>query len=250
MPSAIEFSEGLFRDRGSNRTLSMQEVIKASFDDGNGGAVEASELNSGGEFAAANFTFPAGCHVAEVEVEQDTGRVRILKYIISHDFGKVLNPDLLEGQVVGGVAQGIGQALFESCVYDAAAQPLSGSMMDYCLPRADDMPDIAFDLQPTPCPSNPTGFKGCGESGAAGAPPAVMNALANALSTCGVLHLDMPATPERVWKAIRDSEAHSLRVDVSRAQPPWPPAASTPHPSSAEVLLAAVASSGELVHQT
>ena len=247
-PSAIEFSDGLFRDRGSNRTLCMQEVIKASFDDGNGGAVEASELDSGGEFAAANFTFPGGCHVAEVEVERDTGVVRILRYVISHDFGKVLNPDLLEGQVVGGIAQGIGQALLESCVYDAMAQPLTGSLMDYCLPRADDMPDITFDLQPTLCPSNPTGFKGCGESGAAGAPPAVMNALANALSECGVLHLDMPATPERVWKAIRDSD--SLRGDVSRAQPPRPPAASSSRPSDAEVLLAAAASSGELVHET
>jgi carbon-monoxide dehydrogenase large subunit len=244
MPSAIAFSDGLFRDQGSNRTMSMQEVIEASFDYG-GDAVGASELDSGGEFAAANFTFPGGCHVAEVEVERDTGLVRILKYVISHDFGNVLNPSLLEGQVVGGVAQGIGQALFESCVYDAEGQPLTGSMMDYCLPRAGDMPEIAFDLQPTPCPSNPGGFKGCGESGAAGAPPAVMNALANALSECGVRHLDMPATPERVWKAIRDGESHSLRADVSRVRL-RPPAASVWHPPAA--IPAAARSSGDLVH--
>lgn len=163
-------------------------------------------MDSDGDFLSANFTFPAGCHVAEVEVERDTGMVRILRYVMSHDFGTILNPGLLEGQVLGGVMQGIGQALLEQCVYDESGQPMTGSMMDYCVPRADDMPSFLFESLPTACPSNRGGFKGCGESGTVGAPPAVMNALMNALSVCGVRHLDMPATPERVWRAIRGFE--------------------------------------------
>src|SRR5262249_31623879 len=188
----------VFRVAGSNRSIAMPDVIAASVRDDEDG----SDMDSDGVFLSANFTFPAGCHVAEVEIERDTGMARLLRYVISHDFGNVLNPGLLEGQVFGGVAQGIGQALFERCVYDDAAQPLTGSMMDYCLPRADDMPSFELELQPTPCPVNRGGFKGCGESGAVGAPPAVMNALADALAACGVRHLDMPATPERIWRAI------------------------------------------------
>ena len=159
-------------------------------------------LDGARTFSPPNHTFPAGCHVCEVEIDRETGRLEIAAYIVVHDFGRLLNPMLLAGQVHGGVAQGLGQAAFEHTAYDTDGQLLAGSLMDYCLPRADDLPDIDFTSRPTPCPSNPLGFKGCGEAGAAGAPPAFANAVVDAL---GVRHIDMPLTPERVWRAIREA---------------------------------------------
>jgi aerobic carbon-monoxide dehydrogenase large subunit len=151
-------------------------------------------------------TFPAGCHIAEVEIEADTGAVHLTRYLMLHDCGRRLNPMLVEGQLHGGVVQGIGQALHERTVYDpASGQLLSGSFMDYQLPRADDLPGFTYVPRELPSPGNPLGVKGIGEMGCAGAPPAVMNAIADALRPCGVRHLDMPATAERVWRALRDA---------------------------------------------
>ena len=158
-----------------------------------------------GRFAPDNHTYPNGCHVCEVEVDPETGAVALLRYTVTHDFGRVLNPLLLAGQVHGGVAQGLGQAGFEATVHDRSGQLLSGSFMDYCLPRAGDLPPIRFTPVETPCPSNPAGFKGCGEAGAAGSPPAFVNAVVDALAPLGVRHIDMPLTPERVWRAIDDA---------------------------------------------
>ena len=152
-----------------------------------------------------NFTYPAGCHIAEVEIDPETGEVDLVNFVASDDVGTVINPMIVEGQVQGGVAQGVGQALLEGCVYDEAnGQLVSGSFMDYCMPRADDLPsDLTVTTHVTACTHNDLGVKGCGEVGAIGSPPAVMNAIVDALAAFGVRHVDMPATPQRVWQAIR-----------------------------------------------
>ncbi|HEX5795177.1 MAG TPA: molybdopterin cofactor-binding domain-containing protein, partial [Geminicoccaceae bacterium] len=147
--------------------------------------------------------FPNGCHVAEVEVDPETGEVLLQSYVAVDDFGTLVNPMLAEGQVHGGVAQGIGQALLEQAVYDRAGQLLTGSFMDYALPRADGVPPIEVGFHPVPATTNPLGVKGCGEAGVTGALPAVMNAVLDALAERGVTRLDMPATPARVWAALR-----------------------------------------------
>jgi aerobic carbon-monoxide dehydrogenase large subunit len=159
-----------------------------------------------GQYVPRVPTFPNGCHIAEVEVDPETGAVAVCAYRMLHDFGLVLNPLLLEGQMQGGVAQGIGQALYEGVTHDPdSGQMLTGSLMDYCVPRASDLPPLTLQTRPTECPSNPLGVKGCGEAGAAGAPPAVVNAVLDALAPLGVRTIDMPVTPERVWRAIRDA---------------------------------------------
>ena len=153
-----------------------------------------------------NFTFPGGCHVAEVEIDPDTGELALVAYTAVDDVGVVLNPMIVEGQVHGGVVQGVGQAMGENCVYDpASGQLLTGSFMDYRMPRADDLPKIAVATQSTRCRHNPLGVKGCGEVGTIASPAAMMNAVVDALSPYGITHLDMPATPQRIWDAIQAS---------------------------------------------
>ncbi len=142
--------------------------------------------------------------MAEVEIDPDTGMVDVLRYIVCDDVGKAVNPMIVRGQVHGGVAQGYGQAVLEHTAYDpASGQLLSGSFMDYALPRASDLPDIEVDLIEVPCGTNPLGVKGAGEAGAVGSPPAMINAIVDALASAGVTTIDMPATPEKVWKALR-----------------------------------------------
>jgi carbon-monoxide dehydrogenase large subunit len=153
-------------------------------------------------------TFPNGCHIAEVEIDPETGVTKLVRYTVTDDMGKTVNPMIVRGQVQGGVAQGFGQAVLEHTVFDPdSGQLLAGSFMDYTLPRADDLPDIEVDLIEVPCLTNPLGVKGAGEAGAVGSPPAVMNAIVDALTPVGVTHLDMPATPEKVWKAITMARA-------------------------------------------
>jgi carbon-monoxide dehydrogenase large subunit len=154
----------------------------------------------------SNFTYPAGAYACEVEVDEDTGVVEIASFAAADDFGNIINPMIVDGQVHGGIGQGIGQALLENCVYDENGQLASGSFMDYAMPRADDLPMYAVDHSSiTPCTHNPLGVKGCGEAGAIGSPPAVINAVVDALQSGGhnVTHLDMPASPDRVWAAIQ-----------------------------------------------
>ena len=152
---------------------------------------------------AAPSAFPNGCHVVELEVDPDTGVVSIDRYTTVNDFGVLINPMLVEGQAHGGIVQGIGQALMERVAYDEDGQLVTGSFMDYALPHAADVPSFAFMSHPAPARTNVLGVKGCGEAGCAGALPAVMNALVDALSGAGVRHIDMPATPERVWTALQ-----------------------------------------------
>ena len=149
-----------------------------------------------------NFTFPAGTYICEVEVDPHTGQTEVASFVAADDFGNVVNPMIVEGQVHGGLAQGIGQALLEGAVFDENGQLKTGSYMDYCMPRADDLPSFKVTTTVTPCTHNPLGVKGCGEAGAIGAPPAIINAICDALRDYGVDHIDMPATPEKVWRAV------------------------------------------------
>ena len=172
-------------------------------------AGQAATLLDAAEVAPIDaHTFPNGCHMAEVEVDPETGIVELVRYSVCDDFGKTVNPLIVRGQVAGGVAQGFGQAVMEHTVYDpSSGQLLSGSFMDYALPRANEFPDIEVELLEIPCASNPLGVKGAGEAGAVGSPPAVINAIIDALSEDGVTHIDMPATPERVWRAMALAKA-------------------------------------------
>ena len=207
-PADIEFDDGRFVVAGTDRAVTLKEIARAAFEARFTPPGVKPGLGENGDYRPPNPTFPNGCHVAEVEIDPETGALAILRYTMVHDFGRVLNPLLVEGQLHGGVAQGLGQAALEHVVYDeGSGQLLSGSFMDYCLPRADDLPDLDFVARSTPSPTNPLGIKGCGEAGAAGAPPALMNAVMNALASRGVKHFDMPATPERLWRAIRDGRA-------------------------------------------
>jgi carbon-monoxide dehydrogenase large subunit len=152
-------------------------------------------------------TYPNGCHVAEIEVDPETGIVEIAKYSCVNDFGVVINPLIVEGQLHGGAVQGIGQVLMENTVYDRDGQLLTGSFMDYAMPRAEDVPSFVLADHPSPATTNPLGVKGCGEAGCAGALTSVMNGVIDALSERGIHHLDMPLTPSRIWQALQAAKA-------------------------------------------
>ena len=203
----MAFADGVFTVAGTDRSVSLVEVARQSFAIGGMPPELGVGIEGRGTFAARMGTYPNGCHAAEVEVDVETGVVDVVRYSVGDDFGLVLNPLLLEGQVHGGVAQGIGQALLERIAYDrGSGQLLSASFLDYGMPRADDLPFFDVATRNVPTPSNPLGVKGAGEAGAVGAPPAVVNAILDALRPLGVTHLEMPATPERVWRAIHDAK--------------------------------------------
>ena len=199
----IEFERGTFRVAGTDRTKSLTDVSLAAYVPHN---YPIEELEPGLEETAfydpKNFTYPGGCHICEVEIEKETGKVSVVNFTAVDDVGRVINPMIVEGQVQGGVAQGIGQALIEQAVYDEAGQLLSGSMMDYGLPRAEDLPPVSVATHGTLCTHNPLGVKGCGEVGAIGSPPAVINAVVDALRDYHVRHVEMPATPGKIWSII------------------------------------------------
>jgi carbon-monoxide dehydrogenase large subunit len=206
----IEFADGAFTIAGTDRSIDIMELAK-KLHEGKvpDGVPDSLDVDHTSEPIAS--AFPNGCHVAEVEVDPDTGEIEVVSYNSVNDFGTIINPLLVAGQVHGGVVQGIGQALMEKTAYDADGQLLTGSYMDYAMPRAGDMPEIGFESLPIPAKNNPLGVKGCGEAGCAGALTSVMNAIADALSELGIDNIDMPATPERVWQAIQDAKArHTL----------------------------------------
>ncbi|MDZ7670516.1 MAG: xanthine dehydrogenase family protein molybdopterin-binding subunit [Gammaproteobacteria bacterium] len=199
-PEEVEFTGGHFKVRDSNRTLSFAEVAFAAYVPSNYPDDLEPGLSEKAFYDPENFTYPAGTHIAEVEIDEQTGEVELVDFVAVDDFGTVINPMIVLGQVHGGVAQGVGQALLEHGVYDAFGQLQTGSYMDYCMPRADDLPDFRVDTTVTPCTHNPLGVKGCGEAGAIGSPAAVMNAVTDAV---GVNDLSMPATAEKVWRALQ-----------------------------------------------
>jgi carbon-monoxide dehydrogenase large subunit len=203
----IEFSGGRFSIAGTDRSIGIMELAAKLRQGMNlpAGVPDALDVND--KIDGVPSTFPNGCHIAEVEVDPDTGAVEVVKYSTVNDFGTILNPMIVEGQCHGGVVQGIGQALAERVIYGEDGQLLTGSFMDYALPRANDVPFFSFLSEPTKATTNPLGVKGCGEAGCAGALPSVMNALVDALSEYGIRHIDMPATPHRVWQAIQAAKA-------------------------------------------
>ena len=205
----IEFTSGTgrFAVVGTDRGVHILDLARIQRERAARG--EPATLLDAAEVAKIDHhTFPNGCHIAEVEVDPDTGTVDVARYIVVDDVGHAINPLIVRGQVHGGVAQGLGQAIHERTAYDPeSGQLLSASFMDYALPRAEDLPEIEVDLIEVPCETNPLGVKGVGEAGAVGSPPAAMNAIVDALSGDGVRHVDMPATPEVVWKALHAARA-------------------------------------------
>ena len=210
----VAFKDGVFSDENSGASISMTEVIEASFDaerlpedlvaEGDAGA-----LDTGSTFERGVISIPNGCHACAVEVDPETGVITITGYWVMDDFGTIINPMLADGQVMGGVAQGIGQVISENIIYDDSGQLLTGSLMDYGLPRADMVPMMEIDyFEGAPTKKNPLGVKGAGEAGCVGALPAVTNAVLDALKDYGVSHIDMPLTPEKVWRAIQDQGRH------------------------------------------
>jgi carbon-monoxide dehydrogenase large subunit len=203
----IVFEKGNFSVAGTDRRKSFGDVVGAAY-----GLVDypLEVLEPGLEEQAfydpVNFTFPCGAHIAEVEIDPETGVVELLRYVAVDDVGTVINPMIVAGQIHGGVVQGVGQALFEDCVYDQeTGQLLSGSFMDYCMPRADQVPRVEVETHVTPCTHNPLGVNGCGEVGTIASPATVINAVVDALAHLGVMHVDMPASPNRVWRLIADA---------------------------------------------
>ena len=195
----VEYRDGEFSVKGSAREVSLFEVAERAAELARTGVIPES-LDTQANVKTPP-SFPNGCHVAEVEIDAATGTVLIQSYVAVGDCGNMLDATIVEGQIYGGVAQGLGQALTENMIYDAAGQLLSGSFMDYALPRADLMPDMKVEHRPAACRTNPLGVKGTGEAGTTAAPPAVINAILDALPKGATL--DMPATPERIWKALQ-----------------------------------------------
>jgi carbon-monoxide dehydrogenase large subunit len=201
----IEFKEGRFSVAGTDKSLAFGEVaLQAYIAHKFSGQELEPGLKEGAFYDPTNFTFPSGVHICEVEIDPETGVTKIERWTAVDDFGNVINPMIVEGQVHGGIAQGVGQALLEGAHYDASGQLVTASYMDYAMPRADDLPSFAVGTTVTVCPSNPLGIKGCGEAGAIAAPPAVINAITDAL---GHEDIAMPATPQAVWKAAQKSVA-------------------------------------------
>jgi len=205
---AVGADGGNFAVAGTDRRISLTEVAKASFQAGRLPPGLEGGLYESGTFAPEDNTYPNGCHICEVEIDPDTGALDIVRYVVIDDVGTVVNPIGLKGQIHGGIAQGLGQALMEQVVYDReSGQNLTGSFMDYSMPRADAMPYMEITSNPVPTKRNPLGAKGAGEAGTVGALPAIINAIVDALSPLGVKTLDMPATSARIWHAIRDARA-------------------------------------------
>jgi carbon-monoxide dehydrogenase large subunit len=202
-PADVTFANGVFSVTGSNKTMTLQAVARAAFAAARLPPGLEGGLYETGTFAPKTDTYPNGCHVCEVEVDPETGEVELVAYAVVDDVGTVINPMTLKGQIHGGIAQGVGQALMECVAYDGESGQLLGtSFMDYAMPRADTLCPIAVASNPVPTALNPLGAKGAGEAGTVGALPVVMNAILDALAPLGVFELQMPATPQRVWQAI------------------------------------------------
>jgi carbon-monoxide dehydrogenase large subunit len=201
--SDIEFADGRFTIAGTDRSIGLIELAHALRTspptDGQPTSLDVDHASPG-----VPSTFPNGCHISEVEIDPDTGVTKVVKYTGVNDFGVVINPMIVAGQLHGGVVQGIGQVLMEQVSYDDNGQPITGSFMDYAIPRASDVPAMTIGEQPSPATSNPLGVKGCGEAGCAGSLATLVNAAINAMADEGVTQIEMPLTPERVWRAIRD----------------------------------------------
>jgi carbon-monoxide dehydrogenase large subunit len=203
----LNFADGVFSSPKTNRTLTIKEVAKEAMEPTNLPQGADVGLTATATYFAPVQNFPNGCHICEVEIDEETGAAEVVRYSVVDDVGTVINPLLLKGQIVGGVAQGVGQILMEDIRFDGDGQILTGSFMDYAMPRATDISAVEVKSNPVPTKTNPLGVKGAGEAGCVGALPAVANALVDALSPLGVRHIEMPATPERLWRAMQNGRA-------------------------------------------
>lgn len=205
----LEYAEGKWTVKGTDRSIAFGDVSLTAYVPHDYPEGLEPGLDFSSFYDPANFTYPFGCHIAIVEIDRDTGKVSLKRFIAVDDVGNVINPMIVDGQIHGGLAQGIGQALLEGAIYDEYGQLVNGSYMDYCMPRADDFPSFEIDRTVTPCPHNPLGVKGAGEAGCIGSTPAVVNAVIDALWKDGsrVKDIQMPLTPERVWRAMQKSNA-------------------------------------------
>ena len=199
----IEFERGRFTVAGTDRSIDIMTLAAETRKRGD----PSLSLNAKVNHKTSPISFPNGCHVCEVEIARETGATTIDRYTVVDDFGTVLNPLVVEGQVHGGIVQGIGQVLLEDTIYDGDGQLLTGAYMDYAMPRADHVAQIDFTTHPVPCETNPLGAKGCGEAGNGGAYPVVICAILDALGGAGVSELPLPASPHRVWQALRSTAA-------------------------------------------
>jgi len=201
----VEFNEGMFHVRGTNRTVPILELAQRMR------SKEMPETLAGGldnatKFVSPQMSFPNGCHICEVEIDPDTGTISIVAYTAVDDVGNMLHETIVEGQIHGGVAQGLGQVLGEQVIYSEDGQLLTASFMDYFMPRATDLPALSVHHHVVPCTTNPLGVKGAGESGVAGSLPSGVSAVLDALASCGITHLDLPMTPQRIWSALQEKK--------------------------------------------
>ena len=201
----VEFERGAFRVGGTDHEVALDEVVRACFDPGRRPPGEDAGLSALASFTPPAATFPNGCHLCEVEVDPETGAVEVQSYHVVEDVGTVLNPRVLRAQLQGGIVQGFGQIMQENVFLDDEAQPLSASFMDYAMPRADEVPFCDIALHPVPTPTNPLGVKGAGEAGTVGAMPCVLSAVRDALASAGAGAIEMPMTPEKVWRALANA---------------------------------------------
>ncbi len=199
----IDYAGGKWTVRGTDKSVGFADVSLTAYVPHNYPAGLEPGLDFSAFYDPTNFTYPFGCHIAVVEVDMETGKVKLLRMVAVDDFGNVINPMIVDGQVHGGLAQGIGQAMLEGVIFDEAGNVANASYMDYTMPRADDFPMFETDRTTTPCPHNPLGVKGAGEAGAIGSTPAVVNAVMDALSHLGIIDLEMPLTSQSVWRAIQ-----------------------------------------------
>ena len=201
----IAFADGVFTIAGTDRSMPIGQIAQMSFIPMGLPSELGVGLQGAGAFSSDQPSFPNGCHICELEIDPDTGMVEILDYAAVDDAGTIINPLLAAGQIHGGVVQGIGQALYEEVCYDRdSGQLLTGSLLDYGIPRADTVPTITVDFSPVPSTTNPLGAKGVGEGGTVASTPTVMNAILDALAPLGVTDVPMPATPERIWRAMQE----------------------------------------------
>ena len=201
----VVFSAGEYSVLGTDRSVPLNDVVREAFLGQNLPQGVEAGFSESATFLASSANFPNGCHGCELEIDEETGDLEILRYSVVDDVGTIVNPLLIEGQIHGGIAQGLGQALMETILYDEGGQLITGSFLDYEMPRADSFCSIDLAFNSVPTPTNPLGVKGAGEAGTIGSLAAVMNAVVDALSPLGIDHFDMPATPERIWRAIKDA---------------------------------------------
>jgi carbon-monoxide dehydrogenase large subunit len=213
----ITIGRGQLTAKGG-KSISFGDLVLAAYTARNIPAGFEPGLEATHFFEPSNFTFPFGAHIASVEVDPETGEVKIDKYVAVDDCGNVINPMIVEGQIHGGIAQGMGQAMWEELIYNEDGQLVTGSLMDYAVPRAHFFPEFTLDRTVTPSPVNPMGVKGVGEAGTIGSTPCMVNAVCDALSNLGIRHIDMPLKPERVWKAIASAQTPAAAASSSRTK--------------------------------